>query len=145
MMKKILIVDDSAFTRGIHKKILGDEGYDTVEAASGVEALEQFDREAPDLVIMDLLMPDMDGMEVIKEILEKHPDTRIVICSTDKQKARDGRSVETLGHYNPRTEPVVLDVDVEKARSWLAKGATPSETVRSLLKKAGVFEAPAES
>ena len=74
---------------------------------------------------------------------KKQPVYRIVV--TDKQKARDGRSVETLGHYNPRTEPVVLDVDVEKARSWLAKGATPSETVRSLLKKAGVFETPAES
>ncbi|UCD25533.1 MAG: 30S ribosomal protein S16 [Gemmatimonadota bacterium] len=74
---------------------------------------------------------------------KKQPVYRIVV--TDKQEARDGRFVETLGHYNPRTEPVVLDVDVEKARSWLAKGATPSETVRSLLKKAGVFETPAQS
>jgi small subunit ribosomal protein S16 len=64
---------------------------------------------------------------------------------TDKQKARDGRFVETLGHYDPRAEPVALNVDVEKARAWLAKGATPSDTVRSLLKKAGVFETPAES
>ncbi len=74
---------------------------------------------------------------------KKQPVYRIVV--TDKQKARDGRSVETLGHYNPRTEPVSLDVDVEKARAWLAQGATPSDTVRSLLKKAGVFETPAES
>jgi len=74
---------------------------------------------------------------------KKQPAYRIVV--TDKQKARDGRFVETLGHYNPRTEPVSLDVDVEKARAWLAQGATPSETVRSLLKKAGVFETPAES
>jgi len=74
---------------------------------------------------------------------KKQPAYRIVV--TDKQKARDGRFVETLGHYNPRTEPVSLDVDVEKARAWLAQGATPSDTVRSLLKKAGVFETPAES
>ncbi len=74
---------------------------------------------------------------------KKQPAYRIVV--TDKQKARDGRFVETLGHYDPRTEPVALDVDVEKARAWLAKGATPSDTVRSLLKKAGVFETPAES
>ncbi len=74
---------------------------------------------------------------------KKQPAYRIVV--TDKQKARDGRSVETLGHYDPRSEPVTLDVDVEKARAWLAQGATPSETVRSLLKKAGVFETPAES
>ena len=74
---------------------------------------------------------------------KKQPTYRIVV--TDKQKARDGRSVETLGHYNPRVEPALLDVDVEKARAWLAKGATPSDTVRSLLKRAGVFETPAES
>ena len=74
---------------------------------------------------------------------KKQPSYRIVV--TDKQKARDGRCVETLGHYNPRTDPVALDVDVEKARAWLAQGATPSDTVRSLLKKAGVFETPAES
>jgi small subunit ribosomal protein S16 len=74
---------------------------------------------------------------------KKQPVYRIVV--TDKQKARDGRFVETLGHYNPRVEPASLDVDVEKARAWLAKGATPSDTVRSLLKRAGVFETPAES
>ncbi len=74
---------------------------------------------------------------------KKQPTYRIVV--TDKQKARDGRFVETLGHYDPRTEPVALNVDVEKARAWLAKGDTPSDTVRSLLKKAGVFETPAES
>ena len=74
---------------------------------------------------------------------KKQPMYRIVV--TDKQKARDGRFVETLGHYNPRTEPATLKVDAEKARAWLAQGATPSETVRSLLKKAGVFETQAES
>ncbi|MEJ2238959.1 MAG: 30S ribosomal protein S16 [Gemmatimonadales bacterium] len=74
---------------------------------------------------------------------KKQPVYRIVV--TDKQRARDGRIVETLGHYNPRSEPVSINVDVEKARGWLAKGATPSETVRSLLKKAGVFETATES
>lgn len=74
---------------------------------------------------------------------KKQPFYRIVV--TDKQKARDGRIVETLGHYNPRSEPASINVDVEKARGWLAKGATPSETVRSLLKKAGVFETATES
>ena len=74
---------------------------------------------------------------------KKQPVYRIVV--TEKEKARDGRFVETLGHYDPRSEPVAFDVDVEKARAWLAKGATPSETVRSLLKKAGVFETPAQS
>jgi small subunit ribosomal protein S16 len=74
---------------------------------------------------------------------KKQPVYRIVV--TDRQKARDGRSVETLGHYDPSTEPATVHVDVDKARAWLAQGATPSETVRSILKRAGVFEAPAGS
>jgi len=74
---------------------------------------------------------------------KKQPVYRIVV--TDRQKARDGRIVETLGQYNPRVEPAFIKVDVDKARAWLAKGATPSETVRSLLKKAGVFETATES
>ena len=82
----------------------------------------------------------------------KHqPMYRIVV--TDKAAPRDGRFIETLGHYNPRTEPVTIEVNAEKARDWLSRGATPSDTVRSLLKKAGVFaaaatisvEAPAEA
>ncbi len=83
----------------------------------------------------------------------KHqPMYRIVV--TDKAAPRDGRFIETLGHYNPRTEPVTIEVNAEKARDWLSRGATPSDTVRSLFKKAGVFapagataapvEAPAE-
>lgn len=74
---------------------------------------------------------------------KKQPVYRIVV--TDKQNAREGRFVETLGHYNPRTEPATIKVDADKAREWLAQGATPSDTVRSLLKKAGVFETPAAS
>jgi small subunit ribosomal protein S16 len=73
---------------------------------------------------------------------KKHPEYRIVVA--ESEKARNGRVVETLGHYNPRTEPVTITVDAEKARAWLAKGATPSDTVRSLLKQAGVFNAPSQ-
>ena len=74
---------------------------------------------------------------------KKQPSYRIVV--TDKARARDGRFVELLGHYDPTTEPVTLKVDHEKALAWLSKGATPSDTVRSLLKKAGVFETPTEA
>jgi small subunit ribosomal protein S16 len=62
---------------------------------------------------------------------------RIVIA--DQRAARDGRSVATIGHYNPRANPAVLQVDKDQATAWLAKGATPTDTVRSLLKRAGVF------
>jgi small subunit ribosomal protein S16 len=68
---------------------------------------------------------------------KKAPTYRIVVA--ESLMPRDGRFVDRLGHYNPRTEPITLVVDREKALAWLAQGATPTETVRSLLKKAGVF------
>jgi small subunit ribosomal protein S16 len=62
---------------------------------------------------------------------------RIVVAH--QEMARDGRVVATLGHYNPRTDPATIQVDVEQARAWLDKGATPTDTVRSLLRRAGVL------
>ena len=53
--------------------------------------------------------------------------------------ARDGRAIETLGHYNPRTEPVTFEVDADKAKAWLAKGAQPSDTVLRLFRQAGIM------
>jgi small subunit ribosomal protein S16 len=57
----------------------------------------------------------------------------------DQKSPRDGRFVATIGHYNPRTNPAEIKVNAEQALAWLAKGAMPTDTVRSLLKKAGVF------
>ena len=68
---------------------------------------------------------------------KKQPSYRVVVA--DARSARDSRAIETLGHYNPRTEPVEFVVDADKAKAWLAKGATPSETVESLFKQAGVI------
>ncbi len=74
----------------------------------------------------------------LRRVGRRHePRYRIVVA--DKASPRDGRFIATLGHYDPRAEPVTLVVNAEKAREWIAKGATPSDTVRSLLKKAGVF------
>jgi len=62
---------------------------------------------------------------------------RIVVA--DQESPRDGRFVATLGHYDPRANPAVIKVNTEQVQAWLAKGALPTDTVRSLLKKAGVF------
>lgn len=62
---------------------------------------------------------------------------RIVIA--DSKSPRDGRFVAAIGHYNPRANPAVIQVNAEQARAWLEKGAMPTDTVRSLLKKAGVL------
>ena len=67
----------------------------------------------------------------------KQPAYRIVV--TDSRNARDSRAIETIGHYNPRKEPVEFVVDVEKVKSWMAKGAQPSDTVSRLLQGAGVL------
>ena len=72
---------------------------------------------------------------------KKQPEYRIVVA--ERTAARDGRFIETIGHYRPREKPAVVHVDETRARAWLAQGATPSETVRSLFKRAGVYAAPA--
>ena len=69
---------------------------------------------------------------------KKRPFYRLVVA--DSRAARDGRFIDTVGYYNPISEPAEIKVDEEKALSWLEKGAQPSDTVRSLLKKSGVME-----
>ncbi len=71
---------------------------------------------------------------------KKAPTYRIVVA--ESSMPRDGRFVENLGHYNPRTEPVTLVVNRDRALSWMEKGAVPTDTVNSLLKKAGVYSDP---
>ena len=67
----------------------------------------------------------------------KQPSYRVVVA--DGRSARDGRAIETLGHYNPRTEPVTFEVDADKAKAWLAKCAQPSDTVLRLFRQAGIM------
>ena len=67
----------------------------------------------------------------------KKPTYRFVV--SDSRNARDGRSLDTLGHYNPRTEPVEINVDEDKARDWLSRGAQPSDTVARLFRRVGVL------
>lgn len=71
-----------------------------------------------------------------REGRKKLPMYRIVIA--DKESPRDGRFIETIGTYRPKQQTDQVTLDADKAREWLAKGATPTETVASLLKKAGV-------
>jgi small subunit ribosomal protein S16 len=69
----------------------------------------------------------------------KQPTYRVVVA--DSRSARDSRAIETIGHYNPRTEPIEVDIDADKAKAWLAKGAKPSDTVERLFKTAGILPA----
>jgi small subunit ribosomal protein S16 len=67
----------------------------------------------------------------------KQPAYRVVVM--DGRSARDSRAIETLGHYNPRVDPVEFVVDADKVKKWLAQGALPSDTVSRLLQNAGII------
>ncbi len=69
----------------------------------------------------------------------KQPTYRVVVA--DSRGARDGRALATIGHYNPRVEPVELSIDAEAAKQWLSKGAQPSDTVARLFRSAGILPA----
>ena len=67
---------------------------------------------------------------------KKDPIWRVVVA--DQRSPRDGRVIETIGHYNAQTDPSTIVLDEERARSWLARGAQPSSTVRKLLRIQGI-------
>lgn len=69
---------------------------------------------------------------------KKSPFYRIVVA--DSRSPRDGRSIETVGYYNPLTVPATVNIDEEKALKWLANGAKPSDTVRNLFSEQGIME-----
>ena len=73
----------------------------------------------------------------------KKPHYRVVVA--DSRAWRDGRFVEVLGHYDPRQDPAVVKIDSERAQFWIGRGARPSDTVRSLLKKNASTPAAAEA
>ncbi|MDY2959341.1 MAG: 30S ribosomal protein S16 [Hornefia sp.] len=68
----------------------------------------------------------------------KKPFYRVVVA--DSRTPRDGRFIEEIGYFNPMTEPNVIQINDEKAKEWLSKGAQPTEVVRDLFKKSGIIE-----
>ena len=70
--------------------------------------------------------------------MKKAPFYRVVVA--DSRYPRDGRFIEEIGYYNPTTEPAEINIDASKAAEWLKKGAQPTDTVKSLLKKSGIVD-----
>ena len=70
--------------------------------------------------------------------MKKAPFYRVIVA--DSRSPRDGRFIEEIGYYNPLTEPAEIKIDAEKAKKWIANGAQPTETVKSLLKKSGIVD-----
>ncbi len=85
-MARILIIDDSSFQRGIIRKTLVQAGYETVEAKNGREGLLQAHDPAPDLILLDLVMPEMDGFAVLKELQKQQNRVPVVVVTADIQE-----------------------------------------------------------
>ncbi len=82
MAVRILIVDDALFMRGVLREIMEKNGYTVVgEAENGIEAIERYKELKPDIVTMDITMPDMTGMAAVKAIREFDGDAKIIMCS----------------------------------------------------------------
>jgi two-component system chemotaxis response regulator CheY len=82
MATRVLLADDLSFMRMVQREILKDQGYTVVgEASNGLEAVELFEKLRPDLVILDITMPLMNGLEATKRILAIDPSAAIIICS----------------------------------------------------------------
>lgn len=87
MAKRILITDDALFMRVTLKNILTSNGYEVVgEASNGVEAVELYKQLKPDAVTMDITMPEMDGIQALKQIKAVDPGARVVMCTAMGQK-----------------------------------------------------------
>jgi CheY-like chemotaxis protein len=105
---KILIVDDSKLSRSFVKQILRDEGHAFFEASDGDEALELFSKERPDLVLLDLTMPGMNGLDVLMRIKDFNSGAQIIIATADVQDMTRKEAIR-LGAVGYITKPIQAD------------------------------------
>lgn len=119
-MAKILIVDDAAFMRMMVKNILIKEGYDVVgEAENGAQAVEKYKDLNPDLVTMDITMPEMDGISAVKEIMKINKGAKVVMCSAMGQQA------------------MVIDAIQAGAKDFIVKPFQPDRVIEAISKVLG--------
>lgn len=85
-MTKILIADDALFMRITLRDILTSAGYEVCEAKNGLDMLQVYEKELPDLVMLDITMPELDGVHALQRLKEKHPKAKAIMCSAMGQK-----------------------------------------------------------
>ena len=114
MNKRILIVDDSFYMRTMLKNMLTDAGYEVVgEAANGAQALEMAASTAPDLITLDVILPDNTGLDVLKSLRQIQPNAKVVMCSAVGQEVIVTEAIESgaLAYIvKPFSEEKVLEI-----------------------------------
>lgn len=108
---KILVVDDDEHIRRLYKEEFEDEGYTVIAASNGEEALELFDKENPDIVTLDILLPDIDGIRLLRQMKEKRP--KIPIIMSTAYDYRDDFAVWASEAY------IVKSSDLEELKSMV--------------------------
>ena len=119
MKQKLLLVDDSRLARRSLRAILEANEYEVVEAEDGLIALEQYFIEKPDIVMLDLVMNGMYGLEVLTKLLELDPSARVIVVSADVQRSSQ-EMVEAAGASAFVTKPVDRDQLLGVVRQVLA-------------------------
>ena len=123
MSAKVLLVDDSGLARRSTRRILEGAGYAVIEAEDGMAAIEQYYVEKPDVVMLDLIMKGMYGLEVLSKLREMDPDARVVVLSADIQSS-SRELVQAAGAAGFLTKPAdpaeMLDMvaRVQRGDSW---------------------------
>lgn len=121
MAKKILITDDALFMRVTLKNILENNGYQVVaEASNGLESLDLYQKTKPDLVTMDITMPEMDGITAVRELKKIDPQANIIMCTAMGQKQ------------------MVLEAVAAGAKDFIVKPFQPDKVLEAVQKIIGV-------
>lgn len=118
MSKKILVVDDAMFMRLSIKKILESHGYEVVEAEDGRGAVDKYKRVKPDLVLMDITMPGMNGIKAVEEIRKEDPEALVVMCTSMGQEAMVVESIDA-GARDFIKKPFEADKVLEVINKWI--------------------------
>jgi len=123
MSEKILIVDDSALSRRTLRRILESAGYEAVEADDGMTALELYFLEKPSLVLLDLVMKGMYGLDVLVKLREMDPKALVVVASADIQSSTR-KLVDEAGALAFINKPFISEQVIAAVEAALAEGVT---------------------
>lgn len=125
MEKKVLIVDDQFGIRILLNEVLQREGYTTFQAANGLQALEIVNENVPDLILLDMKIPGMDGIEILKRVRQNHKDLKVIIMTAygELDMIQEAMDLGALTHFS---KPFDIDDIREVVKKYLFE-ASPAE------------------